>query len=561
MAQQTINIGTVADDETGDTARVGGGKINDNFTELYGAVRLANGLNGYTATLPRQTNTGVNVQVRDAKIEYVNQSFTGNFYADPVVAFGYNVSASSGVADASGGEKYSVGYYVEGDYAVNSGEGGTATSGTTTTQVTISGKTWGVNRFVNWTVYNVTRGASAQITANTATTLTHAAIAGQTTGDVIQIMRRDVEAYVGIYDTDTAVGCRPWMYTLDRGSLEVNKTAKVISTATNATDAVFTVPAGHNLSVGNYVRFESLTGGTWGTQLNNRSKRVKAVASTTQFSIETDSTSWGTLTGGNCYREPDISSVHRGDRDNGFEVRTPTFRGDAAPSGQSYPDGMMFRAISGGFDIAPGNGDGLNVQLLCTPSGSSNLYLQHQGVTAWRLGNASVSGTSQTFVGVNVFSNAGAEVQAAAFFQRTNGAWGGMQVGANGGIVDATLVIDPALSTTSSPVIKLRQQSGALAAAHTFAVYQNDWATLNWFVDGVGNHVPRATATAVGATDGFQYIPRISGAGVTVPTGTPANLTLGYANASPMLVSHNTSDNTYRIHVYINGGWRTATLT
>lgn len=37
MAQQTINIGTVANDGTGDTLRVGGDKINDNFTELYAA--------------------------------------------------------------------------------------------------------------------------------------------------------------------------------------------------------------------------------------------------------------------------------------------------------------------------------------------------------------------------------------------------------------------------------------------------------------------------------------------------------------------------------------------
>lgn len=35
MAQQTINIGTVGDDGTGDDLRTAGGKINDNFTELY----------------------------------------------------------------------------------------------------------------------------------------------------------------------------------------------------------------------------------------------------------------------------------------------------------------------------------------------------------------------------------------------------------------------------------------------------------------------------------------------------------------------------------------------
>lgn len=35
MAQQTINVGTSADDGTGDVARTAGQKINANFTELY----------------------------------------------------------------------------------------------------------------------------------------------------------------------------------------------------------------------------------------------------------------------------------------------------------------------------------------------------------------------------------------------------------------------------------------------------------------------------------------------------------------------------------------------
>lgn len=38
MAQQTINLGTVANDGTGDTLRDGGDKINDNFTELYAGL-------------------------------------------------------------------------------------------------------------------------------------------------------------------------------------------------------------------------------------------------------------------------------------------------------------------------------------------------------------------------------------------------------------------------------------------------------------------------------------------------------------------------------------------
>ena len=40
MAKQTINLGTSANDGTGDGIRTGGDKINDNFTELYDDVAL-----------------------------------------------------------------------------------------------------------------------------------------------------------------------------------------------------------------------------------------------------------------------------------------------------------------------------------------------------------------------------------------------------------------------------------------------------------------------------------------------------------------------------------------
>ena len=43
MAKQTLGLGTPANDNTGDTLRVGGDKINDNFNELYAA--LGNGTN------------------------------------------------------------------------------------------------------------------------------------------------------------------------------------------------------------------------------------------------------------------------------------------------------------------------------------------------------------------------------------------------------------------------------------------------------------------------------------------------------------------------------------
>ena len=38
MAYQALELGTAADDGTGDSLRVGGDKINDNFVEFYTAL-------------------------------------------------------------------------------------------------------------------------------------------------------------------------------------------------------------------------------------------------------------------------------------------------------------------------------------------------------------------------------------------------------------------------------------------------------------------------------------------------------------------------------------------
>ena len=46
MAIQTIGIGTVADDGTGDSLRIAGDKINDNFNEIYTALGDGSSLTG-----------------------------------------------------------------------------------------------------------------------------------------------------------------------------------------------------------------------------------------------------------------------------------------------------------------------------------------------------------------------------------------------------------------------------------------------------------------------------------------------------------------------------------
>ena len=52
MAKKVIGIGTVPNDGTGDSIRVGMGKVNDNFTEVYDAVALN------TAKVTNATHTG-----------------------------------------------------------------------------------------------------------------------------------------------------------------------------------------------------------------------------------------------------------------------------------------------------------------------------------------------------------------------------------------------------------------------------------------------------------------------------------------------------------------------
>ena len=49
MAKQTVGLGSSANDGTGDSLRIGGDKINDNFDELYTAIGTGTALNITTA--------------------------------------------------------------------------------------------------------------------------------------------------------------------------------------------------------------------------------------------------------------------------------------------------------------------------------------------------------------------------------------------------------------------------------------------------------------------------------------------------------------------------------
>ena len=89
MAKQTLGLGTSANDNTGDTLRVGGDKVNDNFNELYAALG-----NGTTLTVDT-TNPAVGQVLR-----YNGATFLPSDYTNLTAALDVNgnsiISSSNG---------------------------------------------------------------------------------------------------------------------------------------------------------------------------------------------------------------------------------------------------------------------------------------------------------------------------------------------------------------------------------------------------------------------------------------------------------------------------------
>ena len=89
MAKQSLGLGTAANDNTGDTLRVGGAKLNDNFNEIYSAIG-----NGTTLTLS-VTNPAVGQVLR-----YNGSSFLPSDYSNLTSAL--DVNGNSIISSANG---------------------------------------------------------------------------------------------------------------------------------------------------------------------------------------------------------------------------------------------------------------------------------------------------------------------------------------------------------------------------------------------------------------------------------------------------------------------------
>ena len=93
MAQQIINIGTSANDGTGDTLRTAGGKLNNNFTELYSRVPYSLPiateitLGGVKVGSTLQINSTSGVLSLNANLENLNNVEIQNPLVNQVIKF------------------------------------------------------------------------------------------------------------------------------------------------------------------------------------------------------------------------------------------------------------------------------------------------------------------------------------------------------------------------------------------------------------------------------------------------------------------------------------------
>lgn len=116
MAQQTINIGTTANDGTGDPARTAFGKVNDNFDELY---------NADTALAAADTAFGVRIEAQKTKRQWLSVSVVGDSIGVRAGS-GYATLQSADTASSGKGINNthellgaSQGFYLVSNYAVS----------------------------------------------------------------------------------------------------------------------------------------------------------------------------------------------------------------------------------------------------------------------------------------------------------------------------------------------------------------------------------------------------------------------------------------------------------
>lgn len=137
MAKQTINIGTTANDGTGDPLRTAFDKVNDNFTELYSDdAEDVGSVDGGTGLEVDTTTGDVTVSVSDNGIDHAQlsnsytalsalgtgSSFAINFDAAATFTATANGAATLTMSNAQQGQVVDI--ILDGNYAITLAETG-----------------------------------------------------------------------------------------------------------------------------------------------------------------------------------------------------------------------------------------------------------------------------------------------------------------------------------------------------------------------------------------------------------------------------------------------------
>lgn len=136
----------------------------------------------------------------------------------------------------------------------------TATAGTGTATLNDTGQAWVTNQLVGFTLYNLTLGLSAVITANTATSVTTAGIAGQASGNVYNIIwptgtqlftlgplstQIQLQATQAVFSNGVLCGCDSGILFSGAGALDVSfNNVKIFNTNTAALRVAAGNPSG-----------------------------------------------------------------------------------------------------------------------------------------------------------------------------------------------------------------------------------------------------------------------------------------------------------------------------
>ena len=103
MAKQTVGLGSSANDGTGDSLRVGGDKINDNFDELYTAIGTGTALNITTAGA--SSNQILQWSTTNNRFEPTNSAAAGDISVDLTPQLGGDLDVNGNkIVSASNGD-------------------------------------------------------------------------------------------------------------------------------------------------------------------------------------------------------------------------------------------------------------------------------------------------------------------------------------------------------------------------------------------------------------------------------------------------------------------------